>query len=119
MKPEEQRIAIAEACGWYNCRYIDGLKDVLGIPPVAWNCDKISGLEEAWTPDYLNDLNAMHKAWSTLSEVDKEYFEYQLFSVVINEDLHGSSYDLPYITNATAAQRAKAFLKLLDLWIEE
>ena len=44
MNPEQQRIAIAEACGWL----------------------KVHGHSVAGIPDYLNDLNAMHDAEKVL-----------------------------------------------------
>jgi len=47
MNKEEQRIAIAEACGWKT-----GYRD-----PEAWHP----------LPDYLNDLNAMHDAENSLT----------------------------------------------------
>ena len=47
MTPEEQRVAIAEACGWKT-----GYRD-----PEAWHP----------LPDYLNDLNAMHEAEKVLT----------------------------------------------------
>ena len=47
MSQEEQRIAIAEACGWKT-----GYRD-----PEAWHP----------LPDYLTDLNAMHEAENSLT----------------------------------------------------
>ena len=41
MKPEQQQVAIEEACGW-----------------TVWSCG---------VPDYLNDLNAMHEAENSLT----------------------------------------------------
>jgi len=45
MKPEQQRIAIARACGEDNDSILRGL-----------------------IPDYLNDLNAMHEAEQTMGD---------------------------------------------------
>jgi hypothetical protein len=41
VKPEQQQVAIEEACGW-----------------TVWSCG---------VPDYLNDLNAMHEAENSLT----------------------------------------------------
>ncbi len=58
-------------------------------------------------PDYLNDLNAMHEAEGTLNR-GSGYHEtggYGLYLVALDHDV-----------SATAAQRAEAFLKTLNLW---
>jgi len=103
MKPEEQRIAIAEACGWTK------ISD--------WKAAGINGQHptEPWTeviPNYLNDLNAMHELEKTLigkpdyhSPVYAEYCR-QIYAITKN----------PY--SATAAQRAEAFLKTIGQWID-
>ncbi|CAB4165051.1 hypothetical protein UFOVP817_29 [uncultured Caudovirales phage] len=64
-------------------------------------------------PDYLNDLNAMHEAEKSLSD-GNAYWEFirHLHEIAKRDSL-------PFIAdraNATAAQRAKAFLKTLNLW---
>ena len=58
MNKEQQRIKIAEACGFTDVK-----------PLVVKNVkhkgdDKQVGIwsEQGWIPDYLNDLNAMHEA---------------------------------------------------------
>jgi hypothetical protein len=54
-------------------------------------------------PDYLNDLNAMHEAeWFIMNELSVEY--------VRNLE------KISCIWHASAAQRAEAFLKTLNLW---
>jgi hypothetical protein len=101
MKPEEQRIAIAKACGWtkftpdtiqYTARRSDG----------KW------GL----IPDYLSDLNAMHEAEKVLTDLN--LYRKFLYLVVL-EDPSNASNEPAW---ATAAQRAEAFLRTLNLWIE-
>ena len=106
MTPEAQRIAIAEACGWTEISDWEG--GMNGKHPT-----------EPWgdfIPDYLNDLNAMHEAWQTLTPSQKTCFESELYSIVIGQAEYNRNDDSPYITNATAAQRAEAFLKTLNLW---
>ena len=59
MTPEQQRIAIAEACGEDN----DSIyRDLI--------------------PDYLNDLNAMHEAEKTLTDKAHEEFRLNLYEVL-------------------------------------
>ncbi len=61
--------------------------------------------------DYVNDLNAMHEAEKTLDTVMKrlDYLDY-LFSLTGDE---------VQMCNATARQRAEAFLRTLGKWEEE
>jgi hypothetical protein len=66
----------------------------------------------AWNdpPDYLNDLNAMHEAEMTLANDPKFHaYEASLDKVVPMSQRW---------IFATAAQRAEAFLKALNLWEE-
>ena len=98
MNKTEQRIAIAEACGWPSstCNINHALQEIGG----KW-----------WAltlPDYLSDLNAMHEAEKVLFKTN---------------DWSACKYDkmLWNMTSswrwtATAAQRAEAFLKTLNLW---
>ena len=100
MKPEQQRIAIAEACGWY---FMDD----------SWHYP--NGANAITTPDYLNDLNAMHEAVKSLPQNLKPRYFACLCAVVSGAiSLNGYS----EATEATAAQRAKAFLRTLDQWNE-
>ena len=73
MTPEEQRIAIAEACGWKPCGWrpihsTDKNTDLaLGGTENWWrnaNENTVARLPEL--PDYLNDLNAMYEAFKSL-----------------------------------------------------
>jgi len=91
MTPEAQRIAIAEACGINH------------------------GVLCAGT-DYLNDLNAMHEAWQTLTPSQKTEFESELYLVIMGQAEYHRNDDAPYITNATAAQRAEALLRTIGKW---
>jgi hypothetical protein len=100
MNTEQQRIAIAEACGWTECRLIksyDGKQVPYGVAP-----NESPILKE--TPDYPNDLNAMHEAEEKLKlDQHRDYHDHlQKFC--------------RYPEFCNAAQRAEAFLKTLDLW---
>lgn len=112
MKPEEQRIAIAEACGWKwggaNGCYLKG--------------DEIARRWEL-LPDYLNDLNDMHEAERILTPKQEVLYVERLSAQIMTTAYEG---DIRYLKSdlcsteltyrATAAQRAKAFLQTLNLW---
>ncbi len=94
MKLEDQRIAIAEACG------------------------KLGAV-----PDYPNDLNAMHGAeeFFIKKRSHKYQFSAELYKVCAGINL-ASGINSPEavwnVSHATAAQRAEAFLRTLGLWKE-
>ena len=102
MKPEEQRVAIAKACGWthfepdtiqYTARRADG----------KWG----------EIPDYLRDLNAMHGAVETLrGKTGPEWFDFQRLLMIEC----GSWMNC---IQASAGLRAEVFLKTLNLWEED
>lgn len=92
MNPEQQRIAIAEACGEDN----DSIyRDLI--------------------PNYLNDLNAMHEVEKVLtrqlSHIDYWQKGYGRFQTLLAEFTI-----TPY--SATASQRAEAFLRTIGKWEE-
>jgi hypothetical protein len=115
MTPEQQRITIAEACGWTS-EYAD-------VP--TWNNSLNSyqgGYEPVQTllfrkerkcfiaenlPDYLNDLNAMHEAEKMLEADDNH--AYGCYCSDLYEK-YGNTVSL------TAAQRAEAFLRTIGKW---
>jgi len=103
MKPEEQRIAIAEAVGCINVKmWGDSCIASLGIDNNG-NC---------WgsyvVKDYLNDLNAMHEAEKVLiGRGDWAICDY---------DQELSTVTSSWKWNATAAQRAEAFLRTVGKW---
>ena len=105
MTPEQQRIAIAQACGWTD------------IKPHSWHPRK----GELWgsrkvirnmIPDYLNDLNAMHDAEKILDANQWDSYRKNLAREWTTNDDDG----MWAAINTTAAQRAEAFLKTLNLW---
>jgi hypothetical protein len=107
MTHDEQRIAIAKACGWTAKRDSNGwwraVHKLTGNAMAARLSER-----SVWSvgiPDYLNDLNAMHEAEKVLDFNQLRDMEESVsfrFSV------------LPF--HATAAQRAEAFLRTLGLW---
>ena len=115
MTEQQQQIAIAEACG---CSLT---KDDAGFwlfkTPGSLDKRVASHYQEvdAWrlcAPGYLNDLNAMHEAVNTLNEIQGCIFCDNLFKIMNSSD--GVSEFMK--VNASAAQRAEAFLKTLNLW---
>ena len=109
MTPEQQRIAIAEACGWTEiepCTCCDGVSRAYEPTP---------GAHKKHLPNYLNDLNAMHEAedWIPhhLSHIDYWQKGYGRFQTLLAELTI-----TPY--SATASQRAEAFLRTIGKWEE-
>lgn len=116
MSPEAQRIAIAKACGWK-----DGGFGPIGTLHDPKGCTCFDG-KGCWIPDYLNDLNAMASAeldciftkgrgmvyGRNLSKVCEKEGGFEHLNVHL--DRWGFS--------AKADQRAEAFLKTLNLWVD-
>ena len=99
MKPEAQKIAIKEACGWRP--------DSRGL---GWLSPQGCYDPE---PDYLNDLNAMHDAEKVLSR-GVGYHQscgFGLYRTALAEVC-----DEQHPIDATAAQRAEAFLRAVGKW---
>ena len=69
MNPEQQRVAIAEACGWTDVRFIGRGDDTIcvGKPKV-----RPGGIN---VPDYCNDLNAMQSSVQSQSERFQDDFD--------------------------------------------
>jgi len=107
MNKEQQRIAIAEACGWRIKR-----RDITGFnvwEPGSKLPAQLSNNLESKIPNYTGDLNAMHEAEKVLINRNEQiYFE----------NLHDVAGNLTFY-RATAAQRAEAFLKTLNLWTND
>ena len=104
MNPEQQRIAIAEACGWkFIPEYYHGEDQPPEFTTVTPDGRHLCG----YYPDYLNDLNAMHEAEKMLNR-ESGYHGiggYGLYLVALEHNV-----------SATASQRAEAYLKTLNLW---
>ena len=111
--PENQRIAIAQACGWKRVEWIgrNGRKKFEG-----WHSPDKRLLI---IPDYLNDLNSMHEAVASLSRETLDYSNYGSFlaqGVAIENRKSLNRHT--HTCEATASQRAEAFLRTLSLWTE-
>jgi hypothetical protein len=139
MTPEKQRIAIAEACGWvfekkprYNkmskipawhlitpegkvrCYKEYTIYTTRGIDTsgYAFEGELVDYIEEASVPDYLNDLNAMHEAEKVLIRPNLYakggWGTYLRHLSIVTDEQHP--------IDATAAQRAEAFLRAVGKW---
>ena len=110
MTKEQQRIAIAEACGWKNLEIEDFSE--YGVP-----CFMLMGSNHTGTrlmpPDYLNDLNAMHEAEKTLNQNLAAEYARILTSIAWQSEQPTFA-----PMTATAAQRAEAFLRTINKWEE-
>ena len=95
MTPEQQRIAIAQACGWW-------ISESLSI----WQHKTKDGAP----PDYLNDLNAMQQMEKAMNNNDWWKFVEHLTNICGGGIALGIS--------ATAPQRAEAFLRTIGKWEE-
>jgi hypothetical protein len=122
MKPEKQRIAIAEACGWKMHDHPDCLAKKEGWVSRGWETWVMnpSGLLvfKHDIPKYLNDLNAMHQAEKVLTKNKSMEYAFRLAdSWILNGE--DKQPDLVRGFCATAAERAEAFLKTIGKWEEE
>lgn len=101
MSPEQQRIKIAEACGWK--------RDSRGLGWLSPSGEYID------LPDYLNDLNAAHEMENGLKPDDFSKYLLQLQKLTQSE--HRYEVENRYaLIHATSAQRCEAFLKTKGLW---
>jgi hypothetical protein len=130
MNKEKQRIAIAEACGWKDVKYtyheevdienrsIIHWSGLTGIPP-----EFIHYENRIKIPDYLTDLNAIHEAMAHLEPDQVNQFAAELSGIVLENrekywwDL--TSNEVGHVANATAAQRAEAFLRTVGKWEDD
>jgi hypothetical protein len=98
MSDEEKRIKVAELCGFVDLsKPVDGR--ALELMMVA-------------APDYLNDLNAMHECWKLLTSFQQTVCWNWLAKICDAADAGG---DLMIACgNATAAQRAEAFVLTME-----
>lgn len=106
MTKEQQRIAIATACGWTKFWQPDNEQD-----EATGHWEWHRGNENLRRlPDYLQDLNAMAEVetWLIDQKNPKQIITYC-------HQLHGNFCGGLF---STAAQRAEAFLRTLGLWQE-
>lgn len=128
MKPEAQRIAIAEASGWkienYGPSGYEKLYWRLRQPDGKVRCADCTG--EEWSrlqfalmvPNFTGSLDAMHEAEKTLLNewsLSLSFSEHlQRMNVLTAEN--AAVHPITSAIHATAPQRAEALLKALSLW---
>lgn len=115
MNKEAQRIAIATAVfggRWYT--------NPEGVSYLRFDEDRSKDRTLQNIPDYLTDLNAMHEAENILNHEQQGQYCAWLKITIDRDcaDIPGSISSLlrSWYWHATAAQRAEAFLKTLNLW---
>jgi len=113
MNSGQQRIRIAEFCGWIHVPQA-------GNP----NCWKHKDGRRVRTyhdlPDYLNDLNAIRQAEEKFDDILGEEFIQCLAGMMGCDGIGIWSYkDAFRVAHATAAQRSEALLKVTGAWEEE
>jgi hypothetical protein len=118
MSPEKQRIAIAEVRGYTHVRIV---KCIEGPPD---HCIGHHSTQPHSVPDYINDLNAMHDVEKNFSaSSDQMRYAFNLLNVMkLQVKYEDDDLNVDYCWHActaTAAQRAEAFLKTLNLWEEQ
>jgi len=134
MNSDLQRIAIAEACGWVWVAWGGSPNptpvEIQKLYAFAWDHPvhgRVGGTRDL--PDYLNSLDAMNVAEKILT--DEQYFGAPGSWSSHDDDFsfngwldrivgNSTPVDRPVrYKSATAAQRAEAFLKTLNLWKNE
>jgi hypothetical protein len=114
MKPELQRIAIAEVCGW-KLKHLE--------KPDVWFLQHGSSVRVAVIenlPDYLNDLNAMREAENVLNTERAETFVSELANTIQMKRTKATiNSDYFIVAHASAAQRAEAFLRCIGKWQDD
>lgn len=108
MKPEAQRIAIAEACGWV----LSSSGKPYGWPRGCSGGDMPPGI----IPNYLNDLNAIHEAEAILKDEKSHRFGIVLLDVVESHGIPASRFNH---IHASAQHRCEAFLRTIGKWTED
>jgi hypothetical protein len=125
MNKEKQRIAIAEACGWKgpysDLRWLklqNGLRSE-NRETLRKLCGRTPCGEREELPDYLNDLNAMHGAEQILWRMDWSHryaFNDHLANTIRGRTVNRNEWNAETLLDATAAQRAEAFLRTINKW---
>jgi len=111
MTPEQQRIAIAEVCG-----FVKDLNCVANETDVFWRNPAGQIFFRGELPNYLSDLNAMREAEHILFSSTEPLWD-AFVEHLYNLGYRGSS-AAKYAIHATSSQRAEAFLRTLNLWVD-
>ena len=136
MTENEQRIAIAEFCGWqwyripghpgeirtYRCLFLPAIHEIDQVPVWMVKADGTEAIcnmaymqKEGLLPDYLHDLNAMHEIEVRLSHSDFRIYLGFLNHTRIIPHLMNMD-EVQACWNAKASQRAEALLRTIGKW---
>ncbi len=118
MNPRDMRIAIAEANGYEWTMEAHLESGYHSWQNFADQCGNEVLDDEL--PDYCNDLNAMHEVWCSLTEKQHQYFRRELQFVIAEAGDNNIPHKGPChsVCNATALQRAEAYLRTIGKWNE-
>lgn len=113
MTEKEQLVAIAEVCPFVT--HLQGTDAYVWMAPrTDIETGQIVAIRTLFDP--LHDLNAMHEAENHLLAIP--VFGENKHAITYKRFLEGAgTYDVPFY-RATAAQRAKAFLRTIGKWKE-
>lgn len=112
LSEDEKRIAIAKACGWEILPEKDWLYRRVGEEEPS---GKLPGYKfPTIIPDYESDLAAMHEAEKVLTDEQWATYYNALYFIVVAASPEGSKNILRGAVCATAAQRAEAFLSVVN-----
>lgn len=112
---DQKLIMVAECAGWERGPKEDIRIAGFGIIAAKNKCWHPKNEKECWQdnpPDFLNDLNAMHKAEKLLSPEQVTEYNHYLFSNGPDNPDNGSADEM--IWHATAEQRAEAFILTME-----
>lgn len=117
LAPAEQRIKVAELCGWKLRNMFTGnsVTILIAVRPVGATMSipytSREELSEDALPDYIGDLNAMHEAEELLHSED----HCRIGDYTGNLTQVMGAFNASWMwTFATAAQRAEAFVLTMD-----
>lgn len=111
MSDQEINIAIAEACGWRQSE-----RNIAHWHHVS---EPYSHILTGDLPNYCNDLNAMHEAEKVLTHEQQIDYSRHIGKMVTSHLPASRAAWMDYgLINATARQRAEAFLRTIGKWKE-
>jgi hypothetical protein len=130
MTEEQQRIAIAEACGWTNIhpcdvKRLDGTTRHIGY----WGTPNQPSTTQPWLPDYLNDRNAIHAAILSVFASNPGYHE-RWFTTMVSSVVYDDGQkpfrectpdglrDICACIMADTPKLAEALLRTIGKWVE-
>ena len=109
MTDEAINIAVAKACGWIVMADGRCFNKTSMLDDDSCMCDSL--------PNYTGNLNAMHEAEKVLGEKRIRSYAFTL-AQILNTSPTVDLDDQFLNIHATAATRAEAFLRTLNLWTD-